>query len=168
MRVTPVQLQSRIRDALTPVRIVKAEARRFCLGLAYPASRLDGHGEGMTPEDLEQVAWEYLDQRQIGLFHQDGTTGHARPVESYIYRGPDWELTDVSGGTQTITAGDWLLGAIWDPEPWRLVTTGKINGWSIDGVGKRRQVPRSTLITKHADPPSLEQAIRTAIRKGRG
>ena len=169
MLVTATSLQDALRPQ--PLRILKAETgpKRYTLGLAYAPHRLDAHGEGMTADEVEQTAWGYLRKQEIGLFHQDGTVGHARPVESYIYRGPDWRLTDASGGEQIIKAGDWLLGAIWDPGAWDLVKKGKINGWSMDGLGRRRKVQRSTLetVTKTTTPPprTLEAALRHALRK---
>jgi hypothetical protein len=107
--------------------------QRYALGVAYPADQLDGHGEFMTPEDVEQAAWGFLRLGpQVGLYHADGTIGHAQVVESYIYRGPDWQL-----GDQTVHAGDWLLGVIFDPDTWELVKAGRIVGWSIQGIGSR-------------------------------
>lgn len=138
-----------IRDAVVKAanrfRVVKAVAeRRYVLGLAYPAAKLDGHDEFVTPETVENAAWGYLADggRQIGLQHMDGTVGHATVVESYIYRGPDWETVDAQGNKQTIRAGDWLLGAIFDEPAWRLVKSGKVTGWSIDGLGSRVEMPR--------------------------
>lgn len=149
MRVTRSQLRARILGG-HHVRIVKADQpeARYVLGVAYPGGSpddTDGHGEFMRPEELERTAWAYLAERQIGLWHEDGTTGHLRPVESYIYRGPDWTLTDISGNTQVIKAGDWLLGAIADPQSWSLIKSGRANGWSIDGAGKRRTIKRETV-----------------------
>lgn len=163
MLITPRQLQASIRATRT-LRIVKAADKRFVLGVSYPAADIDGHGEFMSADQLERTAWEYLRQQEIGLFHADGTTGHAVPVESYIHRAPPWTVTDVSGREQTVMPGDWLLGAIWDPQAWGVVKSGKVQGWSIDGAGKRRNVPRSDVekarVVKALDP---ETAIREAI-----
>jgi hypothetical protein len=147
MRVTAAQVQGRLMAARR-TRVAKATGEsRYVLGVAYPAHELDGHDEGMTGPTVEQTAWGYLADggRQIGLFHADQTVGHATVVESYVYRGPDWELTDASGQTQVVKAGDWLLGAVFDEPAWRLVKAGRVQGWSIDGAGKRRQVPRAAL-----------------------
>jgi hypothetical protein len=123
-------------------RVVKTQAeQRYSLGLAYPAMRLDagvaadGHIDFVSPEALEQTAWNWMSkQRTISLFHTQGssTDGHATAVESYIYRGPDWQVADA-----VVKAGDWLLGTVWDDEGWQLVKAGLVNGWSPEGGAKR-------------------------------
>ena len=129
------------RPALTAqLAVVKmATPQRFTLGVAYPANCLDGHGEFMSPETVEKMAWDWMaDYREVGILHAAGTVGHGDPVESYIYRGPDWEIAD-----QVIKAGDWMLGYRWDAPGWALIKSGRLEGWSIDGKAARRPVPRS-------------------------
>lgn len=117
--------------------------KRFVLGVAYPANRVDGHNEYMAPDELEKAAWEYVRKhRNVGFFHADGTGGHAEIVESYLYRGPDWHTTDIDGGEQVIKSGDWVLGAILDEPGFALVTSSKADGWSLDGVARRRITKR--------------------------
>ena len=122
---------------------VSPNPQRFVLGVAYPANRVDGHGEFMRPEELEKAAWDYArNHRRIGFYHADGTEGHADVVESYIWRGPDWVTTDIDGREQVIKAGDWVLGAILDEPGFHLVTTRKADGWSVDGVARRHRTTR--------------------------
>lgn len=120
-----------------------SEEQRFILGLAYQAGQdpriakgADGARDFFRPEELEKASWSYLPGgAQVGLFHgPDETIGHATVVESYIYRGPDWEQPD---GT-LIKSGDWLIGAICDDVAWRLVKSGKVTGFSPQGVARRR------------------------------
>jgi hypothetical protein len=120
--------------------VVKGDdEKRYTLGVAYPANRVDGHGEFMRPDEVERVAWDYVTKgRQIGLWHADGTEGHGTVVESYIYRGPDWGLTAVDGSTQVIKSGDWLLGVQWDEPAWALIRKGYVDGWSMQGRAVRR------------------------------
>lgn len=145
--VDAARLQACLHAAFTRTRLVKAlEEQRYVLGVAYPASRLDGHGEFMGPAELEQTAWGYLRKgRQVGLVHAEGLTGHGTVVESYIYRGPDWSVLDAAGGQQVVKAGDWLLGVQFDEKAWPLIKSRRLDGWSIDGVARRRSVPRSTV-----------------------
>jgi hypothetical protein len=112
----------------------------YVLSVAYPANRVDGHGEWMTPDTVERAAWEFnTTGREIGLYHDDnGLVGTAQVVESYIYRGPQWQCQAADGSTQTINPGDWLLGVVFPPECWPLVKRGQVDGWSIQGVGARR------------------------------
>lgn len=148
--VSSVQ-KSHIRTAeYAACRVVKTQAeQRYSLGLAYPAMRLDagvaadGHIDFVSPEALEQTAWNWMSkQRTISLFHTQGssTDGHATAVESYIYRGPDWEVGDT-----VIKAGAWLLGTVWDEYGWALVKARKVNGWSPEGGAKRARPSASRL-----------------------
>ena len=120
--------------------------QRYVLGIAYQAGNdpkiakgADGARDYFTPEELEKACWSFLPGgAEVGLFHADSTQGHAEVVESYIYRGPDWDL----GDGVIVKAGDWLVGAILDEVAWDLHKRGLITGWSPQGVGKRRK-PRS-------------------------
>lgn len=145
MRVTATQIQARIRSVALRTRILKAaEAQRFAWGVAYPANRVDGHGEYMTPETVEAAAWSFLRDggRQIGFQHADGTLGHGQVVESAIWRADPWTTTGIDGEPQTINPGDWVLGVVFDDPGWREIKAGKARGWSIDGLGKRKPIPR--------------------------
>lgn len=114
-----------------------AEEQHYTLGVSYPANEVDAHGEYTTPEELEKTAWQYMASHGgIGLQHQDGTLGHGKPVESYIYRGPDWPI-----GDQVIKAGDWMLGVVWDDAAWALIKAGLLTGYSIDGEAYRKETP---------------------------
>ncbi|MHB1472401.1 MAG: XkdF-like putative serine protease domain-containing protein [Dermatophilaceae bacterium] len=131
-------------DELTPSLVVKALGmsdgeQRFSLAVAYPADRVDGHGEYASPQTVEKAAWDYLaEHRQVGLFHADGIIGQGTVVESMVWRGPDWALEATDGSTQLIKAGDWLLGTVWEPDAWRLIKSGRVNGMSIQGIASHR------------------------------
>lgn len=115
--------------------------QRFVLGLAYQAGRdprikkgADGGRDFFTREELEKACWSFLPGgAQVGLFHADGTLGHMKVTESYIYRGPDWD----QGNGVVIKAGDWLIGGICDEIAWNLVKSGKVTGFSPQGVARR-------------------------------
>jgi Putative phage serine protease XkdF len=131
---------------LVACRVVKTAAKlRYTLGVAYPAMKedsavaQDGHIDFISPEVLEKTAWSWMSRRRdIGLFHKDGMEGHADPVESYIYRGPDWVIASpVDGEDYVVKAGDWMLGSIWDEYGWELVEKGLVRGWSPEGAARR-------------------------------
>jgi hypothetical protein len=131
------------------VRLIKSAAeRRFTLGLAYPAMRADkaraadGFRDFVSPEVLEETAWTWLTKhRDVNLFHQDRTLGHFTPTESYIWRGPNWEVNSPVDNSRTvIKAGDWMLGGIWDQYGWDLVKARLVNGWSPEGGARRADV----------------------------
>ena len=115
--------------------------QRFFLAVAWQAGRdesivrgADGRRDFATAESIEKAAWKFMKTRDLGLFHQDGTMGHAELTESYIYRGPDWPQPD---GT-VVKAGDWLIGGIADEPTWAAMKAGRITGVSVQGAGKRR------------------------------
>src|ERR1700761_9353536 len=94
------------------------EPQRYVLGIAYqagPDPRIakgqDGGRDFFTAAELEKAAWEFLaNGPRTGMFHLDGTEldgngdAVATVVESYIYRGPDWNL----GDGLVAKSGDWL------------------------------------------------------------
>lgn len=141
-------LSGQIADGLEPAELdvvkgVQATEQRYVLGVAYQAGKderiakgLDGARDFFTPAELEKAAWEFLrNGPQVGLFHVDGTEGAATIVESYIYRGPAWDL----GDGLVVKSGDWLLGAILNEPAWNLLKQGKITGWSPQGTATRRR-----------------------------
>jgi hypothetical protein len=123
--------------------VVKAaEEQRYTLAVAYPADKLDLHGEYMSARDLEQSAWDYVAKhRSVGLWHAEGTEGHGTVVESYIYRGPDWTLTGADGSSVVVKAGDWMLGVQWDVPAWAEIKKGRIDGMSMQGRAIRVPTP---------------------------
>lgn len=117
------------------------DEQRYVLGVAYqagPDPRIakgkDGGRDWFTPAELEKAAWKFLQNGPLsGLYHLDGTEGAATVVESYIYRGPDWDL----GDDIVVKSGDWLVGAILDDRAWSLYKSGRLNGWSPQGSARR-------------------------------
>lgn len=123
------------------------EPQRYVLGVAYQpgqdpriAKGLDGGRDFFTEEELEKAAFSLMrNGPKSGLFHIDGTDdngGAAQIVESYIYRGPDWDL----GDGIVVTKGTWLVGAILTPRAWDLYKAGRLNGLSPQGSARRRRV----------------------------
>ena len=134
--------------------VVKAAPeRRYTLMVAYPANKCDvavakdGYQDFAGPDEVEDACWNYMTKsRNIGLWHQGGTDGAGELVESYIYRGPDWEVSAADGSTHVIKAGDWLMGIRWTPEAWADVLSGKINGVSMQGSALREEADPADLI----------------------
>ncbi len=121
--------------------VLKAEPeRRYTLLLAWPALKpdvakaADGRRDYARPEVIEETAWAWmLKSRTVGLYHADGTEGRGDVVESYVYRGPDWQARPDT----LIKAGDWLVGVVWDRPAWALWKAGLLNGASPQGSAKR-------------------------------
>lgn len=118
-----------------------AGPQRYVLAIAYqagPDERIvtgaDGSRDYFSEAELEKAAWAFMQgPRGIGLYHEDGTEGHATVVESYISRSPAWEMN----GT-TVPTGSWLIGLILDDIAWGLFQDGHITGLSPQGTAKRR------------------------------
>lgn len=125
-----------------------SESQRYVLGIAYQAGRdpriakgADGSRDFFTADELEKAAWQFLKSTPtIGLFHADGTEGHADVVESYVWRGQPWVIDDTPGHEVIVRKGDWLIGAILDDAAWALYEAGEITGFSPQGSAKRRKV----------------------------
>lgn len=131
--------------------------QRYTLGLSYPANRADravaadGFRDFARPDVLERAAWSYMRKRAVGLLHHKGTEGRGEVVESYIYRGPDWEIVTPSGEKTMIKAGDWLLGIIWDVPSWDAIKKGKLTGLSPQAKVRRRIPSAETLAGLRSD-----------------
>lgn len=127
--------------------MTERQPQRYLLGIAYQAGPdpmikrgADGGRDYFSPEELEKAAWGFLQKgAQVGLFHgPDDTVGHFTVTESYIYRGPDWDL----GNGTVVKASDWLVGGICDETAWQLYQSGQVTGFSPQGAA-RRITPRS-------------------------
>lgn len=119
-----------------------SDEQRYVLGVAYqagPDPRIrrgaDGGRDYFTEAELEKAAWGFLQKgAQVGLFHgPDSTVGAATVVESYIWRGDDWDL----GNGTVVRKGDWLIGAVLDDRAWQLYKSGRITGFSPQGMARR-------------------------------
>lgn len=112
------------------------------LGVAYPAGRMDGHGEYMTAENVRKAARSYIGARLVGLDHADGTEGSGFVTGSLVW--PEefgvMQVTAADGSVQEINPGDWLMEAEFEPDTWPAIRSGKYTGWSIQGVGARRDM----------------------------
>lgn len=124
------------------VSVVKAaEEQRYLLGLAYqagPDPRIargaDGGRDFFTADELEKAAWSFMRTGpHVGTFHADGTEGAAAPVESFLWRWPDWDC----GDGIVVKSGDWLIGSILDPPAWDLYKRGLVTGYSPQGSARR-------------------------------
>jgi hypothetical protein len=88
----------------------------------------------MTPQEVEKAAHTWLSEYgKHGLLHKGEVAPSIRPVESYI------APASFRMGQQDVPAGAWVLGVhIADRDVWSKVKSGELNGFSIQGWGKRR------------------------------
>jgi hypothetical protein len=112
------------------------------------AKGVDGARDFMTAPDVEQAAWRLIAKHaggQSGLAHASffdpsRDESHARVVESYIYRGPDWPMTAADGSEVVVKAGAWLVGLECDDVAWAEYKAGRIGGVSVQGRARRRRI----------------------------
>lgn len=117
---------------------------RYTLCVAYPVDQADvgkardGFRDFASGDALRKAAWSFLDNGgEVGAFHENGTEGAGRTVESYILP-CDWTVKAVDGEEYTIKAGSWMQGTIWTSPAWDLIKSGDITGMSMQGGAKRR------------------------------
>lgn len=115
------------------------EVKRYTLGVAYApnhpdvAVAADGRRDMISPEELEEAAWRFMAHRDVGIEHRPGPKA-GTVVESYIYRGPKWVVSD----RLTVVPGTWLVGIVWEPWAWADVQAGRIRGLSPQGSAHLR------------------------------
>lgn len=110
------------------------------------AKGVDGARDFMTEVEVEKAAWNLLGKHRGGVagvahasyFNPGIDDEHAIVVESYVYRGPDWSLTNTAGEDVVIKSGTWLVGLQCDDEAWGLYKAGRVTGVSVQGQAKRR------------------------------
>lgn len=134
------------------VLVKSVEEKRYTLCCAYPSNKpdvgvsKDGHIDFASADAVEEAAFNYMVKcRSVGAWHAAGTDGAGTVVESYIYRGPDWEIAAGDGSEHVIKAGDWMLGVRWDEPTWALIKAGHIGGVSPQGTAQRRAADASTI-----------------------
>lgn len=139
--------------------LAKAEPeQRYTLNVIYPANKadvvraMDKHRDFASPAVVEKAAWDYMRNfRNVGMCHTPEQAaavgvellqqGAADLVESYIYRGPDWQVSD----DLLVKAGDWLGGFVWSVPAWDAIKAEKLGGMSVEGGAKRRKPSKEAL-----------------------
>lgn len=155
--ITPSEAVKNMADAVEQMtgHVVKAdEEHRFLLMVGYSPNRLphrgaDGFQDVASPDVIEKACWKFmLNGHAAGLMHKAGGEGAFRIVENYVYRNPEpWTIKAADGSTQTIRQGDWLIGAILEPETWQAYKAGVYRGGSLQG-GARRMEPRPETLAR--------------------
>lgn len=133
--------------------VVKAqEEQRFLLMVGYSPNRMprrgaDGFLDIASPETVEKACWRFmLNGAGAGLMHKAGGENAFKVVENYVYRNPEpWVMKATDGSTQTIHAGDWVIGALCSEQTWKDYRAGKYGSGSVQGGAKRDAPTPETL-----------------------
>lgn len=120
------------------IKIVRAEVvneKQLTYGVVYAPQEVDSHGTWMDAKTIEESAHDFMASvRRMGIQHE--TLGiDADIVESYIAP-VDMEFVDITGAVQKVQRGSWVLvQRVNDAKLWADIKSGKINAYSIGGVG---------------------------------
>lgn len=118
------------KERFVPFRKIDYE-KQVVLGEVYVPWEVDSQGDWMTPQDIEEMAYWWMENYQLigknHVFVSDKDIGVV--VESFITRTGDPDFT---------VPGSWVLGTkVTNPEVWAEVKAGRITGYSIGGEGVR-------------------------------
>lgn len=102
----------------------------------------DTQGDVYSSGDIRKTAFGYMqDYQKVGLLHR-GVLDKQQAVVVESYLAPvDFQITDRLGKKRTVRKGTWLMGTlVLDDALWGAVKEGKINAYSVGGVGRREPV----------------------------
>ena len=99
-------------------------------GEVYAPGFPDSQGDFMTPEEIKKMAYNFLrkgETSNIDVNHSQTPSG-SYVVESFIARDDD----------PIFIPGSWVIGVkVPDEAIWKMVKSGDLNGFSLDGMGVR-------------------------------
>lgn len=117
------------------------DARRVVLGLVYEPDVLDTYGEFMLVEDVEAMAYRFLQIQGSDVIdtNHDNVPNGCYPVESFVARAGDPDFPE----------GAWVLGVkVPDDHMWRQVKSNEINGFSFEALVRPVPVRASVRTTR--------------------
>ncbi len=111
--------------------LIKIDEKQLVYGVVYEPLKVDSQKDYATSLEIEKAAHKFLEQfNSISLMHQKKIDARAKVVESFI------APTTFKMGGQTIIKGSWVLVThIIDKNLWKLVKSGKLDAYSIEGTG---------------------------------
>lgn len=111
-------------------RIVKADNdQQLVYAEVYAPNVLDSQGHFMEPDEVIKMAHRFISENKQGMVdvNHDESTIDANVVESFVARKNDPDFLE----------GAWVVGVhIRDSKVWEDVKNNRINGFSLQGVGK--------------------------------
>jgi len=123
------------------VEIAKAEEaddRQIVTGPVLIPNKVDGQGDVMGEEAIEQTAYDFLasynEGTRLGVQHQMFPPT-LKLLESWVLKA-DWTIAD-----RTFAQGTWFLTTkVLDKELWKKIRSGEVTGYSIGGLGSGRAI----------------------------
>lgn len=143
----------------------KSDDLRIVWGEVYVPGFPDSQGEFMTTEEVRKMAHRFAMVEKLGqvdVMH-DNKAYKAHVVETFIARKGDLDFVE----------GSWVAGVfIEDPELWKRIKGGELNGFSLEGLALRADekseigatVPNTvTCKTLKNDPSGHQHKIRLSF-----
>jgi hypothetical protein len=125
----PASVADWVRDEVSIKKLDDEEQVVF--GEVYAPGFPDSQGDFMTPEEIKKMAYNFLRKglvSNIDVNHSQLPSG-SYVVESFIARPDDTIFIPES----------WVLGVkVPDQGVWKMVKSGELNGFSLDGMGIRK------------------------------
>lgn len=149
---------------LAKVHISKSsEERRIVYGVVLDPYQWDTQGDWIPARDIELSAHDYMEHsRVVGLEHT--SVSDAVVLESWLWPYPSTDDYNkamrnephkafaAKFGSDVVHSGAWVMATkIYNPKTWDDVKAGRINAYSIGGVGIR-----SPHDTEHEPIPKVE------------
>lgn len=105
------------------------EEHQVVYGVVYAPNRVDTDWEAMTAEEIQKMAWNFLEnhrEENIDLAHDLKQSGCV-VVESFVARSGDPDFPE----------GAWVLGTRCPDDVWKRIKEGEFNGYSFYGGVKK-------------------------------
>jgi hypothetical protein len=121
------------------VPILKIDAeKQEVTGVVLQPEVVDAQGDIMSAEVIEEAAGEFLTHfnkgTQLGYMHKDFSK-HFELKQSYL------APSNMSIGSKVVKQGAWIMVTkVKDSGVWQKIKDGKINGYSIGGKAKVKQL----------------------------
>lgn len=118
----------------TTIKKASADEKRLVWGEVYAPDRPDSHGEFMTAEDIQILAYRFLALKltdAVDTNHDNRVTKGVNVVESFVAR----------EGDPDFIAGSWVVCVhVADDELWKQVQDGELNGFSMEALVAKEEV----------------------------
>ena len=116
----------------TTVAVIKRSdaKKQIVYAEVYAPYTTDTYGDMMLPEDIEKMAHEFLQRKDLDKSvdtNHDNVPNGSYPIESFIARKGDPDFTE----------GAWVVGVkVPDQRTWDKIERGELNGFSMESLVK--------------------------------
>ncbi len=131
------------------------DEKQIVTGIVHDPYIVDAHGDWIPPNEMEEMAFDFMENSQkIKIGHKKLMEG-VRPVESWVERypttadyrtaiaGKPHDIYRIKHGEDFVNSGSWLMSIpIKNKKIWQAIKSGEINAFSFGGEGRRMPVAR--------------------------